>query len=289
MQSIVMQLYNQAIDVVMLTKNSNKPWFRRVLTAIKRGIPVHHFIVVDGYSTDGTVDVVREYFGDRVKVIETKASLGCARYLGMRAVDTEWFAFIDSDVEILPGWFKAALKYMKSSHIYGIQGVYKGSTVISKHVQPLLSPKKYLSIKDVIKNGIVKLYGADTAHVLLRKEVTRLINPTFLCRLECGEDAYIAWKIIEAGYIYVKTSELQAIHYSSPEIVLSKALRRSFGYNGIFYDIPFHVYASSTTIRFLSHLLKRQVEFLAYLTNLIGSSVSFTKTVRLERLCREGV
>jgi len=176
MQSLVMQLYNEAIDVVMLTKNSNKPWFRRVLAAIKRGIPVHHFIVVDGYSTDGTIDVVREYFGDRVKVIETKAFLGCARYLGMRAVDTEWFAFIDSDVEILPGWFKAALKYMKSSRIYGIQGVYKGSKV-SKHIQPLLSPKKYLNIKDVIKHGIVKLYGADTAHVLLRKEVVVSLTP----------------------------------------------------------------------------------------------------------------
>jgi len=259
-----------------------------VLAAIKREIPVHHFIVVDGYSTDGTVDVVREYFGDRVKVIETKASLGCARYLGMRAVDTEWFAFIDSDVEILPKWFEATLKHMRSQRIYGIQGVDKGSTV-SKHVQPLLSPKKYLNIKDVIKHGIVKLYGADTAHVLLRKEVARLINPTFLCHLECGEDAYIAWKIIEAGYIYVKTSELQAIHYSTPEIVLSKALRRSFGYNGIFYGIPFHVYMISTTVRFLSHLLKRKWEFLAYLTNLIGSSVSFTKTVRLKRLCRDGV
>jgi glycosyltransferase involved in cell wall biosynthesis len=73
MQSLVMQLYNEAIDVVMLTKNSNKPWFRRVLATIKREIPVHHFIVVDGHSTDGTIDVVREYFGDRVKVIETKA------------------------------------------------------------------------------------------------------------------------------------------------------------------------------------------------------------------------
>ena len=288
MQSLVMQLYSESIDVVMLTKNSNKPWFRRVLMAIKREIPVHHFIVVDRHSTDGTVDIVREYFGDRVKVIETIAFLGCARYLGMRAVDTEWFAFIDSDVEILPGWFKAALKYMKSSRIYGIQGVYKGSTV-GKHIQPLLSPKKYLNIKDVIKHGIVKLHGADTAHVLLRKGVVRLINPTFLCRLECGEDAYIAWKITEAGYIYVKTSELQAIHYSTPEIVLSKALRRSFSYNGIFYGIPFHVYMISTAIRFLSHLLKRRWGFLVYLTNLIGGPISFTKTVRLKRLCREGV
>jgi hypothetical protein len=36
-----------SIDVVMLTKNSNKPWFGRVLEAIKREIPVHRFIAVD--------------------------------------------------------------------------------------------------------------------------------------------------------------------------------------------------------------------------------------------------
>jgi glycosyltransferase involved in cell wall biosynthesis len=208
-----MEIDDIAIGVVMLTKNSNKPWFRRILTAIKRGIPVHHFIVVDGYSTDGTIDVVKEFFGNKTVMIKTTAPLGCARYLGMKAVDTMWFALIDSDVEISPGWLKLALKYMKNPRIYGIQGSYKGVTR-GKNIQPLLLPKKYLNIKDVIKHGLIKHYGADTAHVLLRKEVVRLINPTFLCQLECGEDTYIMWKIIEACSIYIKVSELQAIHYS---------------------------------------------------------------------------
>jgi hypothetical protein len=61
------------LDVVMLTNNSNKPYFRRVLNAIKREIPVH-----------------------------------CSRYVGMKLVDTEYFAFIDSDVKILSGWFEVA-------------------------------------------------------------------------------------------------------------------------------------------------------------------------------------
>jgi len=47
------------IDVIMLTKNSNKPYFRRVLKAVKENIPVHHFIVVDGYSTDGAFEAVK--------------------------------------------------------------------------------------------------------------------------------------------------------------------------------------------------------------------------------------
>jgi glycosyltransferase involved in cell wall biosynthesis len=281
----------QPIDVIMLTRNSNKPWFKRVLIAIKKEIPIHHFIVVDRYSTDGTINVVREFFGDKAIVIRTKAPLGCARYLGMRVVDTEWFAFIDSDVEVLPGWFKTVQRYIWHPRIYGVQGVYKGGVggVTSRRVQLVSSPRRHLSIKDVIKHGIVEQYGADTAHVLLRRAVVRLVNPAFLCQLECGEDAYIAWKIVEAGYIYAKVSELQAIHHSNLEANLSKVLHRSFGYNGIFYGIPLYVYMTSAMFRFLPQLFKRRRESLIYLINLIGSIFSLAKTMKLVGLCRERI
>lgn len=38
----------------------------------------------------------------------------------MKLVDTEWFAFIDSDVEILDRWFDVAKRYMSNPKIYGI-------------------------------------------------------------------------------------------------------------------------------------------------------------------------
>lgn len=105
------------IDVVMLTRNSNKPWFRRVLNAIYENIPVHCFIVVDGCSMDGTIDAIKSVFKEKVKVLRTHTSLGGARYLGMKLVDTEWFAFIDSDVEILEGWFDEAKNFMSHKKI----------------------------------------------------------------------------------------------------------------------------------------------------------------------------
>ncbi|MEM1510718.1 MAG: glycosyltransferase [Thermofilaceae archaeon] len=54
------------------------------------------------YSNDGPVEVIREFFSDRLIVVKTKAGLGLARYIGMRSVDTKWFAFIDSDVVYIP-------------------------------------------------------------------------------------------------------------------------------------------------------------------------------------------
>jgi glycosyltransferase involved in cell wall biosynthesis len=263
------------IDVVMLTKNSNKPWFKRVLKAIKEEVPVHHFIVVDGYSTDGTIEVVKEFFDDKLILLRTRKPLGCARYLGMKLVDTEWFAFIDSDVEILPGWFKSALKYMKDERIWGVQGSFGRA----KDVLLTRSPRKDFSWNVILKYGIVNFYGADTSHVLMRREVVNLVNPKFLCYLECGEDAYIAWKIVEAGYLYIKISKLQAAHYSSPQTSLRKALHRSFSHNGLFYAIPYSAYAISSAIRFLTSLYKCRIhESLIYLINTLGGVFSYSKT-----------
>jgi GT2 family glycosyltransferase len=204
----------------------------------------------------------------------------------MKAVDTEWFAFIDSDVEILPGWFKSALKYMSNPRVYGIQGLYKvykenAKACHIKYVQPVISPKENLNVKNIIIHGIVKLYGADTAHVLLRRDVLNLINPAFICSLDCGEDAYIAWKIVEAGFLYIKSLELQAIHYTSSKLNFNKILHRSFNYNGVFYAIQLKAYILSNFLRFLSSLFKRKPETLSYLIGLAGGPLSWIKTRRL--------
>jgi hypothetical protein len=85
----------------------------------------------------------------------------------MKAVDTEWFAFIDSDVEILPGWFKSALKYMSNPRVYGIQGLYKvykenAKACHIKYVQPVISPKENLNVKNIILAMNVDSFGEVT-------------------------------------------------------------------------------------------------------------------------------
>jgi len=279
-----------SIDVVMLTKDSNKPWFRRVLMAIKREIPVHHFILVDGYSTDGTVDVVKELFGSKVIVLRTRESLGGARYLGMKAVDTEWFAYIDSDVEILPGWFSAAERYMKQPYIYGIQGVFVSSINKEGRVEwkpsfVLLPGEKKSIVGAILRYGVNRLYGADSAHVLIRRNVINFIDPCFLIQLDRAEDTYIAWKIIEKGYFYLRISAMKAIHYGSYS--LSKAMKRALGRNGLYYRIPYSVFVINNIFRFLAHIWKKDKATLVYLNELILSLPSYLKVESILKTCQE--
>jgi len=95
------------LDVVLLTKNSLKPCLSECVESIYRNIPVNRLIVVDGSSTDGTVEFVRKY--PNVTILDdshgTRAS---ARQKGIDAVETDWHVHVDSDVVLSDNWFKKA-------------------------------------------------------------------------------------------------------------------------------------------------------------------------------------
>ena len=270
------------IDVVMLTNNSNKPYFRRVLNAIKREIPVHHFIVVDNYSTDGTLDVVKQYFKDVLLVIRTRGSLGYSRYVGMKLVDTEYFAFIDSDVEILSGWFNAAERFMIRYHgkVLGIQGVFvqinkkiggKRSKVIE-----LIRPLKDIPLKTLLLRGFYKWGGADSGHVIFHRSVIDLVNPCVLTQLHAGEDLYIAQTIVEKGFKYVRVPEMRAIHYGT--YTVTKAVKRLTSANGLYLYLSLPAISSYYLARITISLTKSREEILLHVIGLLSSPIAYNKT-----------
>ncbi len=88
----------EKLDVVMPTLNSasriGRDVFRNVLKRIFIEVPVNKMIVVDDCSKDETLDVLNEF---DVTILKGTGSLGKAREIGIRNVETEWFYFIDDD------------------------------------------------------------------------------------------------------------------------------------------------------------------------------------------------
>jgi len=227
------------IDVIMLTKNSNKPYFRRVLKAVKEKIPVHHFIVVDGYSTDGTVEAVKEFFGSRVKVIRTTGTLGYARLLGLLVSDTEWVAFVDSDVEILDG-YDVAEPLMRNMRVWGIQGGLHRqncqSSTVDRDIE-IVYDIGLANVKILLKYGFYKFFGADTGYVYLRRRVVEIGDPRILSQLDAGEGLYMAQEIVRKGLLYIRYKRLRAHHYGGSKTSLDwkKLVRRAFNPHGLAY------------------------------------------------------
>ncbi len=82
------------VDVLLVTFNS-AAHLEECLTAVRAMVPVHHLIVVDRFSTDGT-PTIAERFGARVRSEES--GVGEARLRAMELADTELALFVDGDV-----------------------------------------------------------------------------------------------------------------------------------------------------------------------------------------------
>ncbi len=67
-------------------------------------MPLHHLIVIDRNSRDGTIETIKHIFPDAI-IEQSTARLGWARKTSADLVDTPLFAFVDEDVEIPKEWF----------------------------------------------------------------------------------------------------------------------------------------------------------------------------------------
>ncbi|MEM2440304.1 MAG: glycosyltransferase family A protein [Candidatus Bathyarchaeia archaeon] len=100
----------EKVDVAVLTKNSER-MLERCLVSIYENVPINKLIVVDGYSTDSTVEILERFqrkYGN-IKLIRTHGTRGYARQIALNHVETEWFMFVDSDVILCKNWFERLL------------------------------------------------------------------------------------------------------------------------------------------------------------------------------------
>lgn len=107
-----------AIDIIIPVIHTNELW-RKNLISIYREIPVKRLLISDGGCKDNTLEVVAEF--PRVEILDHSAyvSLGyCLRKL-IEAVESEWFAYLHSDVYIPPGWFEAMRRHQNEYDWFG--------------------------------------------------------------------------------------------------------------------------------------------------------------------------
>ena len=102
------------VAAVVLTKNSEAA-IRECLDSVSQNNP-EEIIVVDGSSTDRTLDIVAEYT-DKVYNDEGKG-ITYARQLGAERANEEYILYVDSDVVLEPDTLEVMLTEVKSKR-YG--------------------------------------------------------------------------------------------------------------------------------------------------------------------------
>lgn len=192
----------EKIDVVVLTKDSEH-LLERCLNSIYQNIPVNKLIIVDGYSKDNTLKILQEFNKKykNIKVFFDYGNRATARQKGIQEVETEWFAFVDSDIILCNEWFKRAEKNIKPDvgAIWGLER-YK-----VKNLNLSLDKLLYRVSKECFK---IRGGMHDT---LIRTAAVRDIKiPT---NLHHYEDAYIINHVKKRGYKILMPDELYSLHY----------------------------------------------------------------------------
>ncbi len=116
----------QTLSVVILTKNEESR-IARCLASVQWADEV---IIVDGMSTDGTVEICRQ-FGARVITHPFEGSFAQERNLGLEHATSDWALQLDADDVVTPAFHRAveriltepsshdAYKFRRKSHLLG--------------------------------------------------------------------------------------------------------------------------------------------------------------------------
>lgn len=196
------------IDVVLLTRNS-EPTLERCLDSIFENVPVRSLIVVDGFSTDGTLEILQRYHKKyhNIGVVFDGGTRATGRQKGIDLVKTDWFMFVDSDVILCKDWFKRAEKLItpKVGAIWGmnfdVTKKGKGGIELSQiGREPLFSDIQFEQFK--VRGGC--------HDILIRTEATKGIR--IPSDLNVYEDAYIKRYIEKGGWKVVATKDPFCVH-----------------------------------------------------------------------------
>lgn len=191
------------VSFVILTRNSGRT-IKECLESITRvSEPIGEVVVVDGGSTDGTLEIV-ETFGERLptKVLSDEGKgLGYARDKGWRATTTPYIIMLDSDVVLDPRFVTEAMQIMESD---------QGLGAVSAKLRPVIQEEGWLAVFQA-KNLAIHLHLTEptypnpsialhTACTMFRRTALEMVGGFDHFFRLAKEDSDISFRLRKAGY-----------------------------------------------------------------------------------------
>jgi len=193
----------KSIDVLVPTYNS-ATYLDQALTAIKSSVPINRIIAVDRYSSDGTLEILKNHGAE---VYFESTSLGYARQLLIEKARTDVVMMLDSDVLILDAyWYPNALKLLCTRNS-GEKPV--GAVVVLPTIRPPLPLQKYTEFWWGLIPSLKRDFFLTNSTLFLRDSVLGIRIPK---ELGAAEDVYIWLYLRSRGYC-TKMMKVEGVHF----------------------------------------------------------------------------
>lgn len=186
----------QSVSLIIPGRNCAKT-IRQCLAAVvpmlnRSETRLREIIFVDDGSTDDTVQIVSDF---PVRLIRGKGEgAGAARNLGLREAAGDLIWFVDSDCVSEPDALTLLLPHLEDEGVGGVGGSY-GNMVADSLLGCLIH-------EEIVQRHLAMPSQVDflaTFNVLYRRSVLAQIGG-FDVRFLKGQDAELAWRVIDAGY-----------------------------------------------------------------------------------------
>ena len=244
------------MDIIIITKNSAEPCLNQCLSSIADAADFKdlqpRLIVIDGESTDGTLDIVNSYQKQLDPlIILDQGNRATARQKGLEHVETDLFAFIDSDVVLTRNWFKDMMPYFENHEVGAVWGA-------ALHMDP--KRKKYFE-------AMAKLYGAKPITMMRRYGEKRgCLHDTMIRKtaieeikippeLHVMEDHYIRLYIEERGWKWVSTERPHVRHFMGEDHPRNAYMDAYYGWKLGVYDRSWYIKHMAFSWAKLAYLL----------------------------------
>lgn len=145
------------LSVVLCTFNDEKFIRSSIESILNQTYPYFEFIIVNDGSTDGTLNIIKEFKDDRIIIID-KPNTGLADSLniGCARAKYKWIARMDADDIALPTRFENQVKYIRNN-IGVIGGQYIEISEDNQTNVPQRLPQSTWIIKAYLSLGVSKI------------------------------------------------------------------------------------------------------------------------------------
>jgi len=201
------------LDIIMITKNSVEPCLDESLNSIEEAAKFSQIkprlIVVDGGSDDGTLDIVESHREElNTVILFDEGNRATARQLGIEHVETELFAFIDSDVVLIKEWIAQMIPYFDDTEVGAVWGAALQTAPRKKKYFEAMAKLYGKSPLEMMKNfGVIRGCLHDT---MIRTEAVR--DMEIPPHLHVMEDHYVRQHIEKSGLRWVSTEKPYVYH-----------------------------------------------------------------------------
>ena len=139
------------VSVIILNWNGKRYLKECLLSLKKQTYKNFEVILVDNGSTDGSVDYIKDNFGDFVKLIENKANLGFAEgnNIGIKNSSGKYILLLNNDTKADPLWVEELVKVAESDDKIGMCA----SKVLSFDNPKTIDNVGHLIYKDGLNRG----------------------------------------------------------------------------------------------------------------------------------------